>query len=202
MKLTVTAFLTLDGVMQGPGGPDEDRDGGFELGGWMVPYLDEDFGTFITGVFDLAGGFLLGRRTYQIFARYWPQAGDRDPVAAALNALPKHVASRTSPDLTWAGSTLLAGDLAEAVTALKATDGKELQVHGSANLVQSLAAADLVDTYRLVVAPVVVGTGKRLFEGGAAPRAFTVADHATTAAGAQLVTYERAGAVETGTVGS
>jgi dihydrofolate reductase len=202
MRLTVTTFLTIDGVMQGPGGPEEDRDGGFGLGGWLVPYVDDDFGRFIDGIFGEVDAFLLGRRTYQIFAGYWPAAGDSDPVARALNGLPKHVASRTSPELTWQGSALLEGDLAGAVQQLKDQPGKELQVHGSANLVQTLAAHDLVDTYRLLVAPVVLGAGKRLFEGGAAPRAFTLADHSVTGSGLQLLTYERAGAVETGTVGS
>jgi dihydrofolate reductase len=201
MRLTVTTFVSIDGVMQAPGGPDEDRESGFELGGWLVPYVDDEFGRFIDGIFGQVEAFLLGRRTYQIFAGYWPAAGDRDPVARALNELPKYVASTTSPELTWQGAALLDGDVVDAVRELKSRPGKELQVHGSGNLVQTLAAHDLVDTYRLLVAPVVLGPGKRLFEGGAAPRTFTLAGHSVTGSGLQLLTYDRSGEVETGTVG-
>ena len=202
MRLTVTTFVTVDGIMQGPGGPEEDRDNGFELGGWLVPFVDEDFGRFIDDVFHQVDAFLLGRRTYDIFTGFWPTAGDSDPVAAALNSLPKYVASTTAPELTWEGAELLSGDTVEAVRELKSRPGKELQVHGSGNLVQTLAANDLVDTYRLLVAPVVLGSGKRLFEHGVAPGSFTLAGHSVTGTGLQLLTYERAGAVETGTVGT
>lgn len=202
MRLTVTTFVSVDGIMQGPGGPEEDGDNGFELGGWFVPFVDEDFGRFIDDVFHQVDAFLLGRRTYDIFNSFWPAAGESDPVAAALNGLPKYVASTTAPELTWKGAELLRGDTVEAVRELKARPGNELQVHGSGNLVQTLAAHDLVDTYRLLVAPVVLGSGKRLFDGGAAPRSFTLADHAVTGTGLQLLTYQRAGAVEIGTIGT
>ena len=202
MRLTVTTFVTVDGIMQGPGGPEEDPDNGFDLGGWFVPFVDEDFGRFIDDVFHQVDAFLLGRRTYDIFNAFWPAAGESDPVAAALNGLPKYVASTTAPDLTWKGAELLSGDTVEAVRGLKSRPGNELQVHGSGNLVQTLAANDLVDTYRLLVAPVVLGSGKRLFEHGVAPRSFTLADHSVTGSGLQLLTYQRAGAVETGTIGT
>ena len=162
MKLTVTTFTTLDGVGQGPGGPDEDRDGGFENGGWFIPHADEDFGRAIGGWFGEADAFLLGRRTYEIFTSYWPKVtNESDPVASRLNGLPKYVASRTLENPEWAGTTVLQGDVAEAVAALKAEPGRELQVHGSLNLIGTLVSADLVDEFHVLIAPVVVGAGKR-----------------------------------------
>jgi dihydrofolate reductase len=199
MKLTVTTFVSMDGVMQAPGGPGEDDDNGFAHEGWLAPYPDEDFGRFMTGVFEHAEAFLLGRRTYQIFAAYWPQQGD-DPIANPLNALPKHVASTTLTDLDWEGASVIRGDLVEGVRELKAAPGKELQVHGSSNLLKTLQQHDLVDTYRLLTFPVVLGSGKRLFDAGSAPVAFRLADSSTSSTGVSLQTYERVGAVETGDV--
>ena len=202
MRLTVTTFVSVDGIMQGPGGPEEDRDNGFELGGWLVPFVDEDFGRFIETCSTRSTPSCSAGAPTTSSTRFWPAAGESDPVAAALNGLPKYVASTTSPELTWKGAELLRGDTVEAVRELKARPGNELQVHGSGNLVQTLAAHDLVDTYRLLVAPVVLGSGKRLFDGGAAPRSFTLAGHAVTGSGLQLLTYQRAGAVEIGTIGT
>ena len=200
-KLVVGTFLTLDGVMQAPGGPDEDRDGGFPHGGWLVPYFDEKFGAVMTEWTRRAGAFLLGRRTYEIFAGSWPTSTDpADEIATALNTRPKFVASRTLDDATWNNSTVIKGDVVEAVGTLKAQDGGELQVHGSGGLVQTLLRHDLVDTMRLWHFPVVLGTGKRLFGEGTIPRRFRLVDAERTAAGAVLHVYEREGAPRYGEV--
>jgi dihydrofolate reductase len=136
MRLTTTTFMTLDGVVQAPGAPDEDRTGGFDRGGWLVPYADDGMGAFIAEVFERADAFLLGRRTFEIFAGHWPHVPDDNPVAAALNRLPKYVASRSQPALQWSGSSVIGSDLVNDVKALKARSGRELQVHGSGQLVQ------------------------------------------------------------------
>ena len=199
MRLTATTFLTLDGVMQAPGGPEEDRSEGFEHGGWSFPYADEDFGRLVTGWFAQADAFLLGRRTYEIFAAFWPLVADAaDPVASPLNALPKYVASRTLEAVTWQNTTLLEGDVVEEVAKLKEQPGRELQVHGSGDLLQTLMAHDLVDEYRLFVYPVVVGSGRRLFRDGAAPRSLTLADTTTTSTGVVVARYRRGGPLVTG----
>jgi dihydrofolate reductase len=193
-KVTLTEFLTLDGVVQAPGGPDEDRDGGFEHGGWVVPYADEDMGRFVDEVFRSADGFLLGRRTYQIFAAHWPRVTDGDdPVAARLNSLPKYVASRTLDRVGWHNSTLLKGDAVREVAALAQRLEGELQIHGSGTLARSLMAHGLVDEYRLLVFPVLLGGGKRLFDGGAVPTALELTGSRTTAAGVAIHTYRAAG---------
>ncbi|MET8243815.1 dihydrofolate reductase family protein [Streptomyces sp. NPDC005202] len=193
-KLVLTTFVTLDGVYQAPGGPQEDPSGGFEQGGWSVPYGDEDFGRFMTEVFDRAGAFLLGRRTYDIFATYWPKMTDpADPIASRLNGLPKYVASSSLTDPAWQGTTVIGGDLAKQVTALKERTDGELQVHGSGALGRSLLAQDLVDTVHLLTFPVVLGAGRRLFEEGAVPTAFTHAGGRVTAAGVSIQTYDFAG---------
>ncbi|MFD7443341.1 dihydrofolate reductase family protein [Streptomyces sp. NPDC059909] len=199
-KLSLTQFLTLDGVCQAPGGPDEDTSDGFDLGGWTVPYWDEDFGRFITEVFDRPAAFLLGRRTYEIFAGYWPGMTDpADPVASKLNSLPKYVASTTLGKADWAGTTILGGDVVKEVTALKERTDGELQMHGSGGLARSLMAHDLIDTLHLLVFPVVLGRGRRLFADGAEPTAFRHADARTTGAGVAIHTYELAGRPEYGT---
>ena len=191
-KLVVGTFLTLDGVMQAPGGPQEDSDDGFAYGGWLVPYLDDRFERIMVDWTTSAGAFLLGRKTYEIFANSWPNATDpADQAATALNSLPKFVASRTLRSVEWTNSTLLRGDVAEAVAKLKAQEGGEIQVHGSGNLLQTLLRHDLVDTLRLWQFPVVLGTGKRLFAEGTIPRSFRLDRTEVTDAGAVFHVYER-----------
>ncbi|GGJ34563.1 dihydrofolate reductase family protein [Streptomyces brasiliensis] len=198
-KLVSTMFVTLDGVYQAPGGPQEDTSGGFTQGGWSFPYGDEDFGRFVTEVFDRVGAFLLGRRTYDIFAGFWPKVTDpADPVASRLNSLPKYVVSSTLENPEWAGTTVLGGDLAKEVTPLKERTDGELQVHGSGALVRSLLALDLVDTLHLLTFPVVLGAGRRLFEEGAVPTAFRHSAGRVTGAGVSIQSYDFAGRPEYG----
>ena len=200
-KLVVDTFTTLDGVMQAPGGPDEDRDGGFRHGGWLVPYFDEKFVEIMTDWTKRAGAFLLGRKTYEIFAGSWPKSTDpADEIANALNTRPKFVASRTLDTLAWNNSHLLKGDVAEEVAKLKAQEGGEIQVHGSSNLVQTLLKHDLVDTLRIWQFPVVLGTGKRLFGEGTIPRSFRIVDTQMNTTDAVLHVYERAGGLKYGEV--
>ncbi len=195
MRLTVHEFLTLDGVMQGPGGPTEDPSGGFDRGGWIVPYSDDpDFNAIVTSWFDRAGHLLLGRTTYSLMAPYWPQITDPDnPVAAALNTLPKHVVSTSLTEAPWGPSEIIGDDVVERIRTLKELSvpgpggtpgGGELQVHGSHGLARFLHDAGLVDEYRLLTFPVVVGGGKRLFDEGAAPAGFEVVRTRTTSRGA------------------
>ena len=201
MRLTLHTFLTLDGVMQAPGGPDEDPDGHFEHGGWSFPYGDQDFGVAVSGWFDHASAFLLGRRTYQIFITHWPRVTDpADPIASKLNTLPKYVASTTLTSADWHNSTLIggSGDLAAEVAKLKEQPGDELQVHGSGALAHTLIEHDLVDEYRLLYFPVHLGTGKKLFRDGAAPAALRLVSASTTSTGVIIATYQPAGAVQTG----
>ncbi|GAA1422374.1 dihydrofolate reductase family protein [Streptomyces thermospinosisporus] len=199
-KLVVTTFVTLDGVYQAPGGPNEDTRDGFEHGGWSVPYGDEDFGRFMGDVFSRVGAFLLGRRTYDIFAAHWPKVTDpEDPVAGKLNSLPKYVASSTLTDPAWSNTTVIAGDLAKEVTALKERTEGELQVHGSGALAQSLFAADLVDTLHLLTFPVVLGAGRRLFPEGSRPTAFRHTGGSITSTGVSIQSYDRVGRPEYGT---
>ncbi|MFG2292436.1 dihydrofolate reductase family protein [Streptomyces sp. NPDC048603] len=205
-RLTLTTFVTLDGVMQAPGGPEEDTTGGFEYGGWVAPYLDDEFGGFITQVFDRAGAFLLGRRTYEIFAGYWPEHDDpADPVASKLNALPKYVASTTlgESDVDWAHTSVIdGGQLQSEVVRIKdALDG-ELQVHGSGMLAQYLLARDLVDEFHLLVFPVFLGAGRRLFPTGGLPTACELVAHRTTEKGTTIHTYRPAGRATFGLVGT
>ncbi len=196
--LVVTTFVTLDGVMQGPGGPEEDTSGGFSSGGWVVPYFDEQLGGQMDQWFGGAEDFLLGRGTYDIFAAHWPHQEGDDAVTVGLQTKTKHVASRTLTTLDWDTARLLEGDAVEAVRALKATDGGELQVHGSAGLLQTLLAADLVDELRLLVFPVTVGPGKRLFGDGAVPRAWRQTSYTATQPGVLICTYRNGGELRTG----
>jgi dihydrofolate reductase len=199
-KLVVTTFVTLDGVMQAPGGPDEDRSGGFEHGGWLAPHFDDETGAFMVEVFERAGSFLLGRKTYDIFSGYWPQVTDEaDPIASRLNSLPKYVASSTLGEANWNNSTVIR-DVPAEVEALKHQPG-ELQVHGSGGLIQTLTAHDLVDTFNVLVFPVLLGTGKRLFPEGVRPQGLRLADSRTTGSGVAIASYDRAGEPEYGTVG-
>jgi len=197
-KLVVGTFLTVDGVMQAPGGPDEDREGGFVHGGWSVNYWDDVMGQLITELTLKAGALLLGRKTYEIFAAHWPRVGDDDPVAAKLNSVPKYVASRTLDEVTWNNSTLIKGDVAQTVAALKEQSGAEIQVTGSGELIQTLMEHDLVDEYRLWVFPVVLGEGKRLFARGAVPAALKLVDTKISSTGVAVHMYERAGAIPYG----
>lgn len=198
-KLVVGTFLTMDGIMQAPGGPDEDREGGFRHGGWLVPYVDEKFVRIMTAWTMRADAFLLGRKTYEIFAGSWPNATDPgDEIAAALNSRPKYVASRTLERLDWSHSHRLGADVAAEIMKLKAQDGGEIQVHGSGDLVQTLLAHDLVDTLRLWHFPVVLGAGKRLFGKGTMPRSFRLVESQVTAPGGVLHVYERAGELRYG----
>jgi dihydrofolate reductase len=201
MQLIVTTFLSVDGVYQGPGGPDEDRSGGFDRGGWLVPHFDEATGKFMDEVFQDVDAFLLGRRTYEIFAASWPNSTDpNDPVAKALNTLPKYVASSTLHDPQWANSTVLDGDLASAVQGLKERDGRELQVHGSGKLVQFLLANDLVDRLNLLVFPVIVGDGRRLFPDSGIATGLALDKSRTTPSGVAISVYRPSGRPEFGSV--
>ena len=191
-KLVTNTFTTLDGVMQAPGGPGEDPSGGFEHGGWSAGYWDEAMGQwmgeFMTGRLQL----VLGRKTYEIFAAYWPHARD-EPGAAELNAATKYVASRTLSSVGWENSQLLEGDAAAAIARLKGEDGPDLQVHGSSNLIQTLLRHDLVDEFRVWIFPVVLGRGKRLFGEGTFPAGLELVDSTTSTTGVVFVTYTRAG---------
>ncbi|MEU8780346.1 dihydrofolate reductase family protein [Streptomyces sp. NPDC048637] len=199
-KLIVTAFVTLDGVMQAPGGPSEDVDEGFEHGGWQVPYVDDDFLSLMTGVFErTADHLLLGRKTYDIFAAHWPRVTDEnDPIAVKLNAMPKYVASRTRDSLEWHNSHLLKGEAAESVARLKEQVDGVIMTQGSGDLIHTLQQHDLVDEYRLLVNPLILGTGKRLFGEGATPSAWSLTESRATSVGVQYCVYERAGKPEYG----
>ncbi len=195
--LIVSTFLTLDGVMQAPGGAGEDDSGGFAHGGWSVTYWDEMMpavmGEALSAPFDL----VLGRRTYDIFAAHWPHASEEEG-AAVFNDATKHVASRSHPKLEWKNSVLIEGDAAAGIAALKREDGPELQVHGSGNLIQTLLRHNLVDTYRLWVFPLVLGSGKRLFAEGTVPAGLRLVDSTVSTTGVIISTYAPAGEVVTG----
>lgn len=199
MRLIVTTFLSLDGVMQAPGGPDEDRSHGFGHGGWLVPYADQDMGRIVDDWLASADSFLLGRKTYEIFAAHWPHVtAENDPVATKLNSLPKYVVSKTLDKVEWNNSTLIKGDVAEEVAKLKRRPGKELQVHGSGDLAQTLMQHDLVDEYRLWFYPVVLGSGKRLFREGSVAKALRLVSSNTTSTGVVVNSYQPAGKVKYG----
>jgi dihydrofolate reductase len=193
-KVIVSEFLTLDGVMQAPGGSDEDREGGFEHGGWQMPYFDEVAGSAVDEGFRTAGGLLLGRKTYEIFAAYWPNQPADDPFVGTMNSLPKFVASRTLEEpLEWENSTLLKGDVAKEVAKLKEEPGGSLQVIGSGDFAQTLMQNDLVDEYALMVHPLVLGSGKRLFKDGAVKIPLRLVDTKTSGTGVLVLTYEPTG---------
>jgi dihydrofolate reductase len=193
-KLIAVEWTTLDGVMQAPGHPEEDTDGGFEYGGWHMPYFDDIARAWVVEGYAEAGGFVLGRRTYESLASYWPNASEEEQVIAIpLNTKPKHVASDTLTEpLDWGNSRLLQGDLDDAVSALKREEGDDLHVIGSSRLVHSLFELDLVDGARLMIDPIVLGSGKRLFPDGGSRLPLRLADSRTTTTGAILATYERA----------
>lgn len=201
--LVVGTFLTLDGVMQTPGSPDEDRDGGFEHGGWLVNYYDERMGEILDSQFAEVDALLLGRKTYEIFASYWPNVDtENDYLATKLNSMPKYVASRTLDAAEWNNSTLLSGDIAKAIEDLKKERRDTILVQGSANLIQTLLVHDLVDEFRLWVFPLVLGEGKRLFGDGTVPANLELTAAETSSTGVQILQYDRAGEIEYGLVGS
>lgn len=201
MRLTLTMFQSLDGVVQGPGAPAEDPSGGFDLGGWLPPCFDDETGAFIDEVFERADAFVFGRRTYVLMAGFWPKVTDPGgAVAGRLNGLPKHVASTTLRAPSWQRSAVIDGDVAEGVAELKQREGGELQIHGSPHLARSLMANDLIDTFRLLTFPVVLGRGRRLFDNAVPPTALTLTEARTTPSGVALRTYELAGRPTFGSV--
>jgi dihydrofolate reductase len=195
-ELIVNTFLTLDGVMQAPGGPEEDTSGGFEHGGWSFGYWDEQMqkmmGESMSRPFDL----VLGRKTYEIFAAFWPQSDQ--PGADVLNSATKHVASRTLTELEWENSKLIEGDVPDGIRALKDEDGPELQVHGSGNLIQTLLEQGLIDEFRLMIFPVVLGTGKRLFDGGTVPEGLEVTSSEISSSGVIMAAYRTGAEIKYG----
>jgi dihydrofolate reductase len=200
MKLTLMQFMTLDGVTQGPGAPDEDTSDGFTQGGWFVPCLDDRFVQLAAGWLSEADALLFGRRTYVNFARDWPNITDPDdPFTDKMNGLPKYVATQSLKTADWAPTTILSGDVPARVSELKRQPGRELQIHGSSRLAQSLLAAGLIDTMRLVIAPVVVGNGRRLFPPGGAPAGLRLLSTEVTPGGLAIHVYETAGTPEYGT---
>ena len=197
-ELTMTTFLSLDGVMQAPGGPGEDDSGNFPYGGWLVPHADADMGKTMVEIFSKADAFLLGRTTYDIFAAYWPRITDpSDIIAEKLNGLPKFVASRTRSTFAWHNTTLVR-DVVKDIGGLKMRFGREVQVHGSCVLAQTLIENDLVDEYRILTFPVILGIGKRLFGTGVMPRTLTLVRTTATSTGVIISVYRRAGGLKTG----
>jgi dihydrofolate reductase len=200
-RLIVQTFLTLDGVMQAPGGPEEDDDGGFRQGGWSVTYWDDQMGQVMAEATSKPFAMVLGRKTYDIMAAYWPTAPE-ETGAKVFNDATKYVASRSRPDLErWSNSVLIEGDAADGLAVLKKEDGPELQVHGSANLIQSLLRNNIVDEYRLWVFPVVIGSGKRLFADGTIPSGLKLVDSKVSSTGVVIGTYEPAGEIPIGSFG-
>jgi dihydrofolate reductase len=210
-ELIVNAFVTLDGVMQAPGGPQEDPTGGFDQGGWSVSYWDDDMNAYMSKDLAVPFDLLLGRKTYEIFAAHWPHVSDtvrderggdasdiEDPAANALNSARKYVASRTLDSVDWNNSSLLDGDVVAAVKSLKAEDGPTLYVHGSSDLIQTLLQHDLVDELRVWIHPVLVGRGKRLFGSGTAAGGLQLVDTMTSSSGVIVATYRPAGAIPLG----
>jgi len=198
-KIIVLTFVTLDGVMQSPGGPEEDSTGEFTFGGWTVPYFDDDTGNVMGKQMSMPFDLLLGRKTYEIFASYWPyQDSDANPAAASLNNAHKYVVSNSLKELNWANSSLIKGNVADKIAKLKEEDGPDLQVHGSANMIQILLQNDLVDELWLKIFPITLGTGKRLFAEGTIPAAFELSDCQATPRGVIIASYVRAGNVQTG----
>ena len=197
-KIVVLSFMSIDGVMQAPGGPQEDTSGDFKYGGWTVPYFDEVAGSIMDTQMGMPFDLLLGRKTYDIFASYWPKQDPSDSVAGPFNKATKYVVSASSPRLDWENSQLIDGDIVAKLKVLKQQDGPMLQVHGSANMIQTLLKNDLVDELWLKIFPITLGSGKRLFAEGAAPAAFELIESQATPAGVVVASYKRAGDVKTG----
>lgn len=197
-KIVVLSFISLDGVMQAPGGPEEDTSSDFKYGGWTVPYADEASGKLMSEQMSMPFDLLLGRKTYDIFASYWPKQDPSGSVAGPFNKATKYVVSDSSPKLTWENSVLVERDVVAKLKELKRQDGPMLQVHGSGNLIQTLLKNDLVDELWLKIYPVTLGSGKRLFAEGTIPAAFELTESKTTPRGVIFANYRRAGEVETG----
>jgi len=198
-KLVVLTFITIDGVMQAPGGPEEDPTGGFKHGGWVAGYFDGFLGKVMDGQMNKPFDLLLGRKTYEIFAAHWPYVKtDDDPVAAGINKAKKYVASKTLKKLDWSNSELIKGDVAKEVKKLKEQDGPEIQVHGSGGLIQTLLKHDLVDELLLKIFPITLGRGKRLFAEGTIPVGFKLLESGTSPSGVIVAAYVRSGEVKTG----
>jgi dihydrofolate reductase len=200
-KLIASTFVSLDGVMQAPGGPEEDPTEGFPHGGWTFSFWDEAMDLSGSGFDGSDRELVLGRRTYQIFEAYWPNQPDDNPIARTFNSTTKHVASRSLKSLQWENSVLLNRDAAQAIAALKARAGRDLQIIGSGNLIQSLQAASLIDEFNLWVFPVVLGCGKRLFEPGAKQGALRLVRSRSSSTGVIMSTYVPAGAIQLGSLG-
>ena len=192
------SFITLDGVMQAPGGPEEDSGGNFKWGGWSVGYWDDFLGKVMNDQMEKPFDLLLGRRTYDIFAAFWPRQGKEDPTASKLNRARKYVVSTTLKNPQWAGTAVLKGDAVNEIKKLKEQNGPEIQVHGSGNLIQTLLKNDLVDEFRLKIYPVTLGKGKRLFAEGAIPAGFKLVESKASPHGVIVADYVRAGDVKTG----
>jgi dihydrofolate reductase len=201
MKLIATMILTVDGVYQGPGGPDEDRRGGFERGGWSAPFGDEETWRFVTSMFERADALLLGRKTWEIWETYWPKHDDGGPVSHGINVLPKYVPSTTLTDPTWENTHVITRDVEAAVRELKAQPGRELQVHGSGDLLRWLLERDLVDELNLRLCPVVVGDGLRLFPERGQTHNLKLVESRSTSSGVTIQTYRPAGRATFGTAG-
>jgi dihydrofolate reductase len=198
-KLVVLSFITLDGVMQAPGGPEEDPTGGFKHGGWVAGYFDDFLGKVMVEQMSKPFDLLLGRKTYEIFAAHWPYVETKnDPIAAGINNAKKYVASKTMTKLDWANSELINGDVPEEVKKLKEQDGPEIQVHGSGDLIQTLLKDDLVDELWLKIFPITLGSGKRLFAEGTIPVEFKLLESAISPSGIFVAKYVRSGEVKTG----
>jgi len=198
-KIVAGAFVSLDGIMQAPGGPEEDPAGGFRHGGWTVPYWDEPMGQFMDECFSQPFDLLLGRRTYEIFAAHWPFVGEDDPIGKTFNEVTKYVAGSSAVPLAWKNSVVLEGDIAGSVARLKQGDGPMLLTQGSSMLLQTLLAHDLVDEFRLLVFPVLLGRGKRLFGQGTTDGALKLIESRVSTTGVTMGVYERSGPVTTGT---
>ncbi|WP_424630232.1 dihydrofolate reductase family protein [Bradyrhizobium sp. SYSU BS000235] len=197
-KVAAAAFVSLDGVMQAPGGPEEDPTGGFTQGGWTVNYWDEPMGTFMGGIFSEPFDLLLGRKTYEIFAAHWPFMSADDPIAGSFNKVTKYVATSSDMPLTWANSVALRGDVAGGIAKLKQENGPTLLTQGSSGLLQTLLKHDLIDEFHLLTFPLLLGPGKRLFGQGAKPEALALISTSVSTTGVLMSVYQRTGAIQTG----
>lgn len=197
-KIIILSFVTLDGIIQAPGGPDEDRSGGFQHGGWTVPYFDEFLGRVMDEQMGRPFDLLLGRKTYEIFASYWPLQTGADPITTGINRAKKYVVSRTLQSADWGPSALVQGDVVKELLALKSQAGPDLQVHGSGDFIQTLLKSDLVDELWLKIFPITLAQGKRLFAGGTIPARFELLESRVSPSGVHIAKFRRAGTVQTG----